>query len=80
MKQEAPQMPANPKKISFASASTDTMLKWLAKNGKTPILIGGINDYTAKAWAPGHVQVTASSPVAALRKLCRAVKKGTPDA
>lgn len=66
-------MPAN--SIRIASASTDSLMKWLAKNGNTPILIGGINDYTAKAWAPGHIQVTASSPVAALRKLCREVKK-----
>jgi len=71
-------MPANPKKISFATASTDTMLKWL-EEGRVRLWANCVGDWFAST-GDGLLLATAKTPVAALRKLCRAVKKGTPDA
>jgi len=66
----------NSKKISFATASEGTMLRWLAKEP------GFRFWHQAGEWhATRHPHyAAAATPVAALRKLCRAVKKGTPNA
>jgi len=67
-------MPANPKKISFATASTDTLFEWLVAEGVTPHLYGGHYDgYFAVGWLPERKQFKGKSPVDCLRKLCREV-------
>jgi len=77
-------MPANPKKISFASASTDTMLKWLRTQG-TVSVGSSPKGWSVSFWRTGSAlidgeDVESSSHIVALRKLCRAVQKGTHDA
>lgn len=65
-------MPAN-STIRIASASTDTMLKWLRSIGYRPLVCA--NYETGWRALAGALYAEGTSPVAALRKLCREVKK-----
>lgn len=64
-------MPANT--IRIASASTDTMLKWL-EEFRVRLWANSLGDWFAST-GDGMLLTTAKTPVAALRKLCREVKK-----
>jgi len=72
-------MPANPKKISFASASEGTMLRWLLGQEIWEVSVRKRDGEIIARCCVGAAQkpfyAFAASPLAALRKLCRAVKK-----
>ncbi len=67
-------MPANLSTLNIATASSETLLKALAREGCTPRVQGEPGGFTASAWCPHRVQANGETPVKALRKLCRAVK------